>query len=303
MTTLELNEVISMNFERLVDKQPIVPFIRESEYARRTPWYLPERRLLDYLLVYMESGTMVAIVAGNKEVYQAGDFCLIQPNVLHTLEGITPTVTPFMHFDIFYHPRRKESFPTKAGQTNLQPYTDLIQPRLNDLDDFHLPSKFEPKQFLAFRDLFLKTVHIWNLQKSASNLEAQVMMTELVAMLIATGSEGIGLTVNAKRLDWIPAYFQVNLSTDLSLEQMAARANLSPSRFRGLFKSEFGMSPHQYFVQLRIEHATYLLKQTDHTIERIAEYCGFSDIHHFSNAYKKHCGIAPTLVRKKRLAD
>ena len=35
---------------------PVVPYIREADFAIRKPWYTPPRRLLDYLLLYVQEG-------------------------------------------------------------------------------------------------------------------------------------------------------------------------------------------------------------------------------------------------------
>ena len=57
--------------------------------------------------------------AGRRELRGAtarnGDFCLIQSNALHSLRGLTETITPYVHFDIFYNSRREEGFRPGAG--------------------------------------------------------------------------------------------------------------------------------------------------------------------------------------------
>jgi hypothetical protein len=46
----------------------------------------------------------------------SGDFCLVQPNTLHSLRGQTATITPYVHLDIFYNPRRQAGFPTRGSR-------------------------------------------------------------------------------------------------------------------------------------------------------------------------------------------
>jgi transcriptional regulator GlxA family with amidase domain len=78
---------------------------------------------------------------------------------------------------------------------------------------------------------------------------------------------------------------------------MARRANLSPSRFAAVFRQHFGLSPHQYFLRLRIEHAQELLRTTDLPQRDIAAYCGFADVHHFSKAFKRITRLPPGVYR------
>lgn len=289
-----------MNIDTLLEHAPIVPYIRESEYAVRTPWALRERRLLDYLLVYVVDGTMLASVDGVDYTFGNGEFCLIQPNALHTLHGVTNTTTPFIHFDLFFHPQRRESFPTKAGQTDLHEFAHLIQPILNELDDMYIPVKLRPKNPQRFADLFLTLVQTWEETKSATNLTIQAKGTALIHMLLQDHGFRAAEVEAESRLAWMTGYLQLNLSQPLSVEQMAVRANLSPSRFRTLFKAEFGQSPHQYLLSLRLEHACYLLRKSTYSIEQIADYCGFADVHHFSKSFRQHLRQSPSQYRKQK---
>ncbi len=100
-------------------------------------------------------------------------------------------------------------------------------------------------------------------------------------------------TPQRRSLGWVPAYLSYHLGEPLSVADMAARARLSPSRFATVFREDFGLSPHQYFLRLRIEHAQELLRTTDLPQRDIAEYCGFADVHHFSKAFKRITQLSP----------
>jgi len=101
-----------------------------------------------------------------------------------------------------------------------------------------------------------------------------------------------------RALGWIPSYLSFHLSEPLSVADMAERASLSPSRFATVFRQHFGVSPHQYFLRLRIQHAQDLLRSTDLPLKEIAEYCGFADIHHFSKAFKQQVQLPPGAFRR-----
>ncbi|MBW7459838.1 AraC family ligand binding domain-containing protein, partial [Paenibacillus sepulcri] len=101
---------------------PFVPYIRNSEYAIRRPWDYPERRLLDYLLIYIQEGICQITVDRRVYRFEAGQFCLVQPGSLVVLEGLTDTITPYAHLDVFYNPERERSFATRPGQLDLSAY-------------------------------------------------------------------------------------------------------------------------------------------------------------------------------------
>src|SRR5262249_7039142 len=72
-------------------------------------------------------------------------------------------------------------------------------------------------------------------------------------------------------LTWMAAH----LDSDLGIEQMAARAVMSPRTFARRFSATLGTTPHRWVLQQRIVMAQRLLETTADPIERIAARCGF----------------------------
>lgn len=79
-----------------------------------------------------------------------------------------------------------------------------------------------------------------------------------------------------------------------TLERMARLAHLSRSRFATVFTRFFGVSPMEYVIQARIDHARWYLANTDLPVKRIAALSGFSSIHYFSRAFRKRVGCPPS---------
>lgn len=72
------------------------------------------------------------------------------------------------------------------------------------------------------------------------------------------------------------AWMAAHLHEDLSVEQMAAQAVMSPRTFARRFRATLGTTPHQWLLQQRIVLAQRLLETTNETIEHIANCCGFN---------------------------
>lgn len=287
-----------------IAKHPIVPFIREAGYAVRKPWSMFERRLLDYLLVYIQEGKCVFIVEGKDYFLSKGDFCLIQPNELVTLKGTTKTITPFVHMDIFYNQNREQSFPTKAGQTNLSEFNHLLQPKLNEFPEVVVPVDIKPEHPSQFRDSFLKMIGLWQSGETLGLMEAQNLGSELIYSLMKKyGKYTPPSHQTPEDFNWITSYFSFHLSENITIEDMAKRARLSPSHFSTLFRKHFGQSPYQYLLQLRIDHAEELLRNSALKLHQIAENCGFADAQHFSKTFKKMTGKTPGSLRKHLLKN
>lgn len=289
-----------MNLFAFSQLHPIVPFIRESDIPQRDACYMPFRRLLDYLLIYVRKGELT-IVADNIEHRLVEDqFCLLQPGTVHNLQAAAYNETPFAHLDLFYQADRDKSFPTKPGQIDLGDYGHLMQPRLNDFEGIRIPVVLKPRQPELYRRLMLRMIDCWLSPDPLMKLAAQAAGTELVHEIIRDHTSEAGLANRSSdALEWIDSYMSYHLAEPLSIQDMSKRAHLSPSRFREVFRKRFGMPPHQYLVQLRLNHAKELLLSTSYSLAQIADFCGYSDVSHFSNAFKSRIGCTPGAYRQQ----
>ncbi|WP_346237075.1 AraC family transcriptional regulator [Niabella insulamsoli] len=93
------------------------------------------------------------------------------------------------------------------------------------------------------------------------------------------------------------AYMKANIHLPLTVQELAARQNLSGSHFMIRFKSKTGTSPIDYLIRLKIQFACQLLKQTDLRVNEVAEKTGYQDVFYFSRIFKKYTGVPPTKFR------
>ncbi|MBP1966499.1 helix-turn-helix domain-containing protein [Paenibacillus aceris] len=282
-----------MNIEDL----NLVPFIRDADYAIRPPFLLGERNLMDYIIFYVQEGIFEICTNGNSHILKEGDLALLQPGDIHTIKGLTNTINPYIHLDFFYHPNRKSSFITLPGQVDLSTYRALMQPTLNQCDGIRIPLKLTFSHSQKMKDLVLKIIECWQLQSYVGRMEAHQLAHEWIAVLIKQYMVSQTGSTQAKPfLNWITSYLAFHISEPISVQDMASRAGLSTSRFTVLFKEHFGLTPHQYLLKFRIEHAQELLKEGK-PIKVISEYCGFTDVHHFAKTFKASVGLTPGAYR------
>jgi AraC family transcriptional regulator, glycine betaine-responsive activator len=81
---------------------------------------------------------------------------------------------------------------------------------------------------------------------------------------------------------------------------IAKRVAISTRQVERLFREHLDTSPKLFYLRLRVARAQTLLRQTLHPIREVAIECGFSSTSHFSNAYKRVFGLAPTRERRTR---
>ncbi|WP_167859693.1 helix-turn-helix domain-containing protein [Paenibacillus cymbidii] len=278
----------------------ITPFIRSADYAIRPPFFLGERNLLDYVIIYMQEGTFEVTIGGVANRVEPGDLCLLQPGDVHTIRGLDNTINPYVHLDFFYNPQRETSFVTKPGQLDMSAYASFMQPRLRDCEDLQIPFHINAPLKNKLRDVTLKMIECWQLQTYIGIMEANRHAHEWLTLVFKTYMKPQPAALASQPfLNWITSYFAFHLSDPINVDDMARRASLSPSRFSVLFKRHFGTTPYRYLMRLRIEHAKELLKD-GWSLQQTSEYCGFADVHHFSKAFKSATGTRPGAYRKTR---
>jgi AraC-like DNA-binding protein len=85
-----------------------------------------------------------------------------------------------------------------------------------------------------------------------------------------------------------------NVAAHLDIEWLSKSLGLGYSRFRQIFKKCTGLSPYQYFLDLKINRAKELLQQGQFTVKEIAYMLSFDDPYYFSHLFKKKTGHPPS---------
>jgi AraC family transcriptional regulator len=88
-------------------------------------------------------------------------------------------------------------------------------------------------------------------------------------------------------------YINDRLGQELSLEELAAIAQLSVYHFCRSFKRSTNFTPHQYVIRQRVERAKLLLKDGKLGIAEVAVACGFTHQSHLNRHFKRLTGVTP----------
>lgn len=90
-----------------------------------------------------------------------------------------------------------------------------------------------------------------------------------------------------------------NLHLDLSVDDLAGRAHMSPRTFARRFKADFGATPAAWLGRQRILLAQRQLEQTDWGLDRIAQECGFGSAAVLRQNFARALGTTPTAYRAR----
>lgn len=105
------------------------------------------------------------------------------------------------------------------------------------------------------------------------------------------------------RISWTVAHMQRHLADSMAITDLAARVNLSPSRFRALFTAQTGVGPAQYLQWLRLRRARLLLERTFLSVKEVMALVGYNDPSHFARDFRRLHGGSPTSFRARDFAS
>ena len=94
----------------------------------------------------------------------------------------------------------------------------------------------------------------------------------------------------------VKEYIHANFNQNISLDDLAQVAHLSPYHFSRVFRKTVGLPPHTYLIQVRVERAKLLLTQNQ-PISQVAHDVGFTDQSHLTRHFKRIVGVPPGQYR------
>jgi AraC family transcriptional regulator len=95
---------------------------------------------------------------------------------------------------------------------------------------------------------------------------------------------------------------EADFADDLSLDQLAAKAQMSRSHFALTFRQVTGYAPHQYLLLVRLNHARKLIAQGNPALSlaEIAAASGFCDQAHLNRHFRRFFGTTPAAFRSQQ---
>ena len=88
---------------------------------------------------------------------------------------------------------------------------------------------------------------------------------------------------------------------NITLEEVAEKANMSKNAFCRYFKKRTNKTFFQFLIEIRIERAGKLLsKSQELSVLEVSELCGFNNISNFNRKFKEIKGMSPLVYRKSQ---
>jgi AraC-like DNA-binding protein len=102
-----------------------------------------------------------------------------------------------------------------------------------------------------------------------------------------------------ERINPVFAYLVENFRNQVSLDEVASVANMTPNAFCKFFKRITRKTFMETVITYRLNYAIQQLVQTDYPISQVAFESGFGDVSHFYKTFKQKMKMSPLSYRKR----
>lgn len=109
------------------------------------------------------------------------------------------------------------------------------------------------------------------------------------------------ISADSRRVSKVEELINSNFQRQISLNELASLAGMTPTAFSRFFKQRTGRTVSDYIIDIRLGHAARRLVDTTMTIAEICYECGFNNISNFNRAFKAKKGCSPKAFRKHYL--
>ena len=223
------------------------------------------------------------------EQIQTGDILLISPALSHSYTADSTSKRSSRYLNLAISDSYFKSLITCLGISHLKTFIDDMELLMK----FHIP----PASLKQLCKRYDKLDTEENKQSSEYLLSLKFFLLTLLDIIHSIPSYSF-----SEKPRWLvdflnilndPNYYQ------LSIQELAQHSFYSPNHLSVLFKQYMGVTINEYIRAKKMDHASYLLKNTDLNITAIAIQLGYSEQGHFSSLFKRIYKCSPLEYRNK----
>ncbi|QIL40516.1 AraC family transcriptional regulator [Pedobacter sp. HDW13] len=227
----------------------------------------------DYVLIYCLTGKLNCNTSYGNFQLKSNQFMLLPPNEFYSYEV-------------------DEQYP---GEIYCLHFNGNM---INELNVAFGLNKFASPTELHFDGLIIDS---WNeifnsLSKelSAENIAyANLCLYRFISFFLFSNQKQKPVLEREDQLEQSISYMKANLHKRLCVDEIAETFRYSPSHYSVLFKQKTGLSPIEYFIRIKIKHASELLTTSNLIVKEIAGEVGYDDPFYFTRIFKKVTGKTP----------
>ena len=239
-----------------------------------------------HMLIWFISGETKIVQAEGTYIFKAGDIFLIPRNQLATIINYPKDGLP--HKTVVMH----------LSATRLRDfYADLnVKPKASSSQKICCFSNHP-----LLESCMASLVPYFDMKDLPENI-AFLKITEAISILRAIDGDIDNVLANFEepgKIDLV-SYMEKNFMFNMPMEKFGYLTGRSITTFKRDFKKAFNATPQRWLTQKRLELAHYQFVEKNKKPIDVCYEVGFENLSHFSYAFKKHFGYAPTQLLEQR---
>lgn len=256
------------------------------------PKISPEQFIAEHFFLYLVKGTMHGYDGNKHYTLRSGEYCVVRKNHLaryNKQKENDQFEKVVVIFDQVFLKKYKEK--NKIPATDFSSKQAFLEINKNEL----IPN-------------FLQSLSAYyNNEGEISEPFADVKREELLLILLKAQPELAAIFFDfgiPEKID-LELFMNQNFRFNVAIQRFAYLTGRSLTSFKRDFEKIFHDTPSRWLVQKRLREAHFLLDKKGMKASDVYLEVGFEDLSHFSFAFKKMFGFAPTQLtdRKKQAAD
>ena len=240
-----------------------------------------------YELTIIIKGCICNFINGKNYEMPAYSACIMRPKDCHKMYFKNNIKENFLQLSFFV----KENY--------MHEILDIYSPDISNILDTSEPLLFEMQQqeieYIVNNCIKMQTYR-------EDNIENNVFFTKILFnKILHSFFEQKFHSFEEEAPAWLVELLQLmnDPKSDLSVEDIAKKANYSYSRLSYIFKSYTGYSIKQYLLNVKMNYAKQLLSSSNLTTLEISSMLGYDSLSHFNHIFKKHFNCTPKDIRKR----
>jgi len=248
-------------------------------------------------LTYIIKGTGTRYIGDNTESFSEGDLVLVGPNLPHLWKN-----------DKIYYEGSSEVY---ARAIVIQFTENFLGSTIWNLSEMKKIKNMLKNSCQGLKIRSTRQKEIVNLMhKMIGQSGAEEIISLLTILNIISEDKSINLLSGKtffdipthsklERINAVFAFIFKNFSENITLEETAEVANMSPTAFCRYFKTHTNKTFSSFLLETRIHHSCKLIMNNDTNISGSAFESGFNSLSYFTKQFKKMIGMTPLEYKKK----
>jgi YesN/AraC family two-component response regulator len=242
-----------------------------------------------------QEAVLQRIISGNSGIYFYDDIKLLSSNLLPTCELNKLYQYIERHDAVNIEHMINEILSEEKTKGHNITYIRIILVRINDM-----LLKTTNTTYTKNPDIVEKLALYLEALNSFYSLKD--LRSHLLSLILGCINTDEDFDINSKnKIKLAIKYINDNYNTDIAINELAEKYNMSPNYFSAVFKRETGQTTVNYIKNIRLERACHYLIYSDKSVVEISKEVGYQDSQYFFKIFKKATGQTPLVYRRMHI--